>query len=205
MRALVTGASGLLGYELTKLLRRHDIPVIACPGPRPGDLEARRIEALQGLSARVLPCDLRREEPFASAPPEDWDTLFHLAAYVTTETASDDVRVNDEGTRRLLNQLLLHGKRVLYSSTLAVADNEPSGEIVPNTHCARSRRMDGRSSPPRRSSLERARSREAPGRSPGCRLSTAQGTGPVASSMCWSGDSGSRIHSRASTGQGDWL
>lgn len=135
MRALVTGASGFLGSELTKLLHRNDVSVIACPGPRPSALETRRIEELQRLSIRLLPCDLRRERPFESVP-EGWDTLFHLASYVRTEVASEDVRVNDEGTRRLLNQLSLSGKRVLFASTLAVADNAPRGEVTPDTRCA---------------------------------------------------------------------
>jgi len=135
MRALITGASGFVGHQLAKLLLRHGTSVIACIGPSPSPLESWRIRELEKLSVPMVDLDLRRERPFDVAP-EDWDTLFHLASYVKTEVASDDVRVNDEGTRRMLGQLSLGGKRIVYSSTLAVADNAPGGNITPDLRCA---------------------------------------------------------------------
>lgn len=135
MRALITGASGFVGLELTKQLLRNGSSVIACVGPDPSPLETWRISELERVSAPTVALDLRKDRPFETIP-EDWDTLFHLASYVRTEVASQDVHVNDEGTRRMLGQLSLGGKRVVYTSTLAVADNAPGGRITPDLHCA---------------------------------------------------------------------
>jgi nucleoside-diphosphate-sugar epimerase len=133
MRALVTGASGFLGLELVRQLRVAGDEVIAAVGPEQNELEAGRCRTLEGL-ARIVKCELRDEQPLAQVP-EDWDTLFHLASYVRTEEDSDDVRINDEGTQRLLRQLPLAGKRVLFASTLAVADNAAGGHVRPDTIC----------------------------------------------------------------------
>jgi UDP-glucose 4-epimerase len=134
MHALVTGASGFLGLALIRQLCDAGVGVVAAVGPAPSAAEARRIRELEQLPIRIVPCELRRERPFDRVPGE-WDTLFHLAAYVETERDSDDVHINDAGTARLLSQLPLSAKRVLYTSTLAVADNAPTGRITPESVC----------------------------------------------------------------------
>jgi nucleoside-diphosphate-sugar epimerase len=134
MQALVTGASGFLGHALTRQLCEAGVAVVAAIRPNPTEAESRRVRDLEQRQIRIVPCELRRERPFDEAPT-GWDTLFHLAAYVETERDSEDVHVNDAGTARLLEQLPLSGKRVMYTSTLAVADNAPTGRITPATVC----------------------------------------------------------------------
>jgi nucleoside-diphosphate-sugar epimerase len=134
MKALITGAAGFLGHQLTMRLRERGFDVTAAIGPRQDERESRRLRELKQLEVPIISCDLRQEEPLAIVPAE-WDVLFHLAAFVRTEEDNDDVRVNDEGTRRLLAQLPLRNKRVVFTSTLAVADNATGGEITPRTLC----------------------------------------------------------------------
>jgi nucleoside-diphosphate-sugar epimerase len=134
MRALVTGASGFLGNALIRQLCEAGVEVVAAVGPAPSQTESQRIHQLQERQVRIIPCELRQERPLDEVPAE-WDTLFHLAAYVQTEQNSQDVHVNDAGTARLLRQLPLANRRVVYTSTLAVADNAPTGLITPATVC----------------------------------------------------------------------
>jgi nucleoside-diphosphate-sugar epimerase len=77
-----------------------------------------------GLS--TLPIDLRRS-PVLAGSLDDFDVLFHLAAYVRTEENSPDVSINDVGTERLLEELgpRLTGKHVVYSGTIAAVDSFP--------------------------------------------------------------------------------
>jgi nucleoside-diphosphate-sugar epimerase len=134
MRALITGASGFLGHELIRQLREAGVPVIAAIGPPQNELEVGRIRDLKLHQTRILECDFRRDQPLAEVPI-DWDTMFHLAAYVRTEEDSADVQINDRGTARLLCQVSVANKRIVYTSTLAVADNAPGGLITPDTVC----------------------------------------------------------------------
>ena len=134
MQALVTGASGFLGYALIRELTEAGVSVIAAIGPAQSEIETRRALDLKEQGIRRVALELRRERPLDEVPTE-WDTLFHLAAYVRTEEESEDVHVNDVGTARLLAQLPLAAKRVVYTSTLAVADNAPTGCIAPDTVC----------------------------------------------------------------------
>jgi len=136
MKALVTGASGFVGHRLARLLTEEGAGVVAVVGPVQNELEARRIEDLERHEIRIIKSDLRRDPPLAETPdPEDWDTLFHLAAYVRTEENSPDVRINDLGTARLLRQLPVENKRVVYTSTIAVGDNAPDGKVTAETPC----------------------------------------------------------------------
>jgi UDP-glucose 4-epimerase len=134
MRALITGASGLIGFELVKQLHRRGTAVSAAVGPQDTERESRRVRELEQLKIPIIPCELRRERPLERVPT-DWDVLFHLAAYVRTEEDSADVHINDHGTQRLLDQLPLAQKRVVYTSTLAVADNALGGKITSATRC----------------------------------------------------------------------
>jgi uncharacterized protein YbjT (DUF2867 family) len=47
MRALITGASGFVGHELSRLLQQHGVPVIAAVGPEPNQKELLRIAELR--------------------------------------------------------------------------------------------------------------------------------------------------------------
>ena len=135
MHAIVTGASGFVGSELVRQLLSDNVGVTAVVGPPQNGLEVARIGELERRNVRIVRSDLRRENPL-DAVPNDWDTLFHLAAYVKTEESSPDVRINDEGMVRLFRQLSIANKRVIYTSTIAVADNAQGGCVTAETTCA---------------------------------------------------------------------
>lgn len=136
MMAFVTGASGFLGHALTRRLLEARVNVIASVGPVQHPLEAQRVSDLERWGVRIHRADLSRElRPDELPADEDWDTLFHLAAFVQTEVDSPNVRVNDLGTARLLDKLNLANKRVIFSSTIAVADNAPGGKVTLETSC----------------------------------------------------------------------
>jgi nucleoside-diphosphate-sugar epimerase len=119
---------------LVRQLGDDGVEVVAAIGPLQNELEAGRVRDLKLHQVRILECDLRREEPLSEVPT-DWDTLFHLAAYVRTEEDSPLVQVNDRGTARLLRQVPVANKRVVFTSTLAVADNARAGRITRDTIC----------------------------------------------------------------------
>jgi nucleoside-diphosphate-sugar epimerase len=83
-----------------------------------------------------------------SEPIGDFDVLFHLAAYVRTEDDADDVRINDTGTRWLLEQLgdRLRHKHVVFTSSISAVDSTcaTDGWMNEQTEC-RPRTEYGRS------------------------------------------------------------
>lgn len=136
MTAFVTGASGFLGHTLIRTLLDAGVDVIASVGPVQHPLESQRLADLKQWGIRIHHADLRHDLRPDQLPDDgEWDTLFHLAAFVQTEVDSPDVRVNDLGTARLLDKLNLAGKRVVFTSTIAVADNAVGGEVTLETKC----------------------------------------------------------------------
>lgn len=125
MKSLVTGASGLVGCRLVEMLAEKygEASVVAAVGPDPSPAEEARIASLRQLGVAILPIDVLNKDVFEGPVPQ-FSTLFHLAAYVTTERNSDDVHVNDVGTSNLLARLrpALKGTRVVFTSTLAAAE-----------------------------------------------------------------------------------
>src|SRR5882762_4438217 len=139
MRAVVTGAAGFVGYALTELLVREWGPesVQAVVGPVQHDKERARLEQLRRLGTPLISFDLRQTPVFQTGLA-DFDVFFHLAAHVRTEDRSTDVRINDQGTARLLSELgpRLKGKRFIYTSTIAAVDSPPGGGgITAQTPC----------------------------------------------------------------------
>ncbi len=138
MKSVITGASGFIGYTLTQhfIQRWGTDSVQAMVGPGQHSLECARLSELSRLNIPIIPLDLRTVEVF-SRVPEDFDVLFHLAAYVRTEANSPDVRINDQGTERLLDKLghQLTGKRVVFTSSIAAVDPFPNriGRIEEDT------------------------------------------------------------------------
>lgn len=144
MKYLVTGASGLVGCELTLALSQRYGPqsVVALIGPPHSPLEEERKGRLSACGVHTLELDLLGDPVVGPVLPE-FDVLFHLAAYTRTEEDSPDVRVNDRGTDRLLRSLQprLGGTRVVFTSSLLVTDpaldasGRMPGPVIAGTPC----------------------------------------------------------------------
>lgn len=123
---MITGASGWVGFNLCKLWLTHHGPhsVIAMTGPVQHETERQRLTALRGWPVREVPLELRRRPVLVEAI-EDFDVLFHLAAYVRTEDDAADVHINDTGTRWLLEEFgdRLRHKHVVFTSSMSAVDS----------------------------------------------------------------------------------
>jgi len=129
MRAAIAGAAGFVGFALTKLLVHRWGPewVQAIIGPVQHATEQSRLDQLRKLGVRITESDLRTT-PVLHSEILEFDVLYHLAAYVRSEENSPDVRINDLGTARLIEELgpRLAGKRLVYTSTIAAVDPPPT-------------------------------------------------------------------------------
>jgi nucleoside-diphosphate-sugar epimerase len=88
-------------------------------------LEARALDHYRSLRVPVIEGDLM-DDPVSAETPPAVDLVFHLAANIDTDATEDDARVNDAGTRNLLEWLrpVSRGVRVVYTSSVAVHDRD---------------------------------------------------------------------------------
>ncbi|MBX5467936.1 MAG: NAD-dependent epimerase/dehydratase family protein [Firmicutes bacterium] len=140
MRALVTGATGFIGWHVARALREagHSVRALV----RNPAWAARRLEPL-GIEWVVG--DLAQPERWAPAL-EGVDAVFHVAALysLAQRDAAAMLRVNVEGTRRLLAAALAHGvRRVVYTSSTAAVGLRPGGEPADETDWADPDRAPG--------------------------------------------------------------
>jgi nucleoside-diphosphate-sugar epimerase len=115
MKALITGATGFIGYHLVRALLSHDVEV-ACLVRRTSNTAW-----LDGLGVRFLYGDLRDERSLASAV-RGFDWVFHLAGAVISVDRAGYFRTNTEGTRNITRAIIYHNpslRRLVYVSSLA--------------------------------------------------------------------------------------
>ncbi len=140
-RALITGAAGWVGFALCKLWLAQYGPhsVTALTGPIQHETERRRLDELLQCPVQEVSLELRKC-PVIGGNIDDFDVLFHLAAYVRTEDDSSEVRINDDGTRRLLHELgdRLRNKHVVFTSSVSAVDTTRTsgGWMEPATICS---------------------------------------------------------------------
>jgi dihydroflavonol-4-reductase len=109
--ALVTGASGFLGWHVVQVLRQHGIPVRAL---------VRRPDAVKGLDAELVQGDLRDVASVERATA-GCGLVFHVAAdyRLWVRNPSEMFRSNVDGTRNVLEAARQAGvERVVYTSTV---------------------------------------------------------------------------------------
>lgn len=116
-KAIVTGAAGHIGYNVTKILlaKNYDVHLLI----RSSNVN---IIELQQLGAKVYPCNLFEMDTYAPII-EDADVLFHLAAENTTSmaNASRVIENTDKLTQVVLNACHEHQvKTVIYTSSVVV-------------------------------------------------------------------------------------
>jgi dihydroflavonol-4-reductase len=136
MKAFVTGSTGLLGSNLTRLLLEQGYEVVALAR------SPEKARAQLGQSARlsVVRGDIEDNATFVDKLA-GCDVLFHCAAYFRESFGSGDhwpklKRINVDGTIDLLNKAEAAGvKRVIYVSSSATighsADGRPGDESTP--------------------------------------------------------------------------
>jgi len=135
MRALVTGGTGFIGRRLVpRLVERAGASAVTCiVKAAASPLEAEALDRFRGLGVRLIHGDLLRR-PIVDDTPPTVDAVFHLAANIDTDASEQELRVNVEGTRQLLEWLrpVSPGVRIVYASSVAVHDRvaEPQGPIV---------------------------------------------------------------------------
>ncbi|MGO9240280.1 MAG: hopanoid-associated sugar epimerase [Bryobacteraceae bacterium] len=109
--ALVTGATGFLGWHVVQVLRQRGIAVRAL---------VRRPEAARDLDAELVPGDLRDAESVRRAVA-GCGLVFHVAAdyRLWVRDAREMYRSNVEGTRNILEAASRQGiERIVYTSTV---------------------------------------------------------------------------------------
>ncbi len=124
MKILVTGGTGFVGRHLVEALLaegRHRVHVLVREN---GKLEACPFkDAVSTVRGDLFVCE---------AIPEDIDTVFHLAAVTKALTPGEFTRVNEEGTRSLLEKLqpLKNLQKFVLLSSLAAAGPSRGGIAV---------------------------------------------------------------------------
>ena len=109
--ALVTGASGFLGWHVVQVLRQRGIPVRAL---------VRKPQAVKDLDAEVVPGDLRDASSVERAMA-GCGLVFHVAAdyRLWVRDPSEMFRSNVDGTRNVMDAARQAGvERVVYTSTV---------------------------------------------------------------------------------------
>ena len=126
-RILVTGSTGFIGRRLIRRLLKDIGPdSVAClvkAAATPA--EAGALDRYRSMGLRLIEGDLVNEPVTGETPPAV-DLVFHLAANIDTDATEHDARVNDAGTRNLLDWLqpVSRGARFVYTSSVAVHDRD---------------------------------------------------------------------------------
>ena len=114
MRIFITGATGFIGYHVTRLLREQqcDIRALVCPASEVAELKILGVELIEG--------DLRDSGSVRRAMA-GCDQVYHLAADYRLWVPDPDemYRINIQGTRNILMAARDSGvKKIVYTSSV---------------------------------------------------------------------------------------
>jgi nucleoside-diphosphate-sugar epimerase len=138
VRALVTGGTGFIGRRLVRqLVARYGSSAVVCLVKAPvTPLERDALDTFRAQGVRLVEGDLLAR-PITTEEASAVDIVFHLAANIDTDAPEEALRVNHEGTDRLLDWLapVSRGRRLVYASSVAVHDRvaEPKAPIAENS------------------------------------------------------------------------
>ncbi len=131
MRALVTGATGFIGYHVAKLLNENGTHVVALVR------EGSDTSALEAIGIELAKGDVRDLSSLRTAL-KGCRQIYHLAADYRIWVKDPKVmyEVNVQGTRNVMEAALRSGvERVVYTSTVGVlaacSNGKPSSEETP--------------------------------------------------------------------------
>jgi dihydroflavonol-4-reductase len=120
---LITGASGLLGLHLLKVLSAAGTPVRAMYRSRKADLLPGSVsDNIEWVQGDVL------DHAALDAALQGVQQVYHAAAMVSYDARDRDLlmEVNAEGTARVVDACLAHGvKKLLFVSSIATLGDEP--------------------------------------------------------------------------------
>lgn len=130
MRILITGADGMLGSNLVRLLleRGHQVSVLIHPSSRS--------TALEGLNIRKYVGDVLQPETLDIALAEN-EVVIHAAASTNLWPSRSEMvrKINIQGTRNMINGVLKHhSKLMIYigsASSVNVTDTSPGKYAFP--------------------------------------------------------------------------
>jgi 2-alkyl-3-oxoalkanoate reductase len=147
-RALVTGATGLVGSHIVELLVREGWSV---RGLARSETSKRRVRS---LGAEPIDGDVLRPDALRAAS-RGVDTIFHTAAAITEGGGWESYRrLNIDGTAAMIVAAEVSGARLLHVSSVAVygstgrynaegnktSEDSPLGALPERSHYARSKR-----------------------------------------------------------------
>ena len=120
IRALITGGTGFIGYNLAKQLQKEEYEVL---------ITGRQGENYEDVKDLIVGYDLFELDWDKIG---DIDVLFHQAAIVDTTIMgrAEMLRINVEASKVLFEQAVKHGcKHIVYASSTAAYGNEPAPYI----------------------------------------------------------------------------
>ena len=114
MRILVTGATGLLGNNITRLATEHGFNVAGlCRSDRNN-------RAFQGLDLPIYSVDLSDTAGLSKALDGNWDAIIHCAAHIHIgwTQLEQGMQVNRTGTENVLREAHRRNIKVIHVSTV---------------------------------------------------------------------------------------
>ncbi len=113
MRVFVTGGTGLLGNNIVRQLLERGDKCLALVRRQPP------VEVFDGLDVELVIGDLDNDQAIEQGVAE-CDVIIHSAALIHLgwKRQEESLRVNQLGTRRIVDAALRHGKRMIHIGTV---------------------------------------------------------------------------------------